>query len=182
MAAKLKTIITFFLAAWSAATLAQSVPPLVDASQAVIRVATAYANSIACPDVVINPQNVAALMPYRGRNRRDEERYAVIWVGDLGCAGGTGSPRTYISIVKVGADDAYVVDPVRSSPNVKIASPLPAVDRIVSHTPDTLTLEGKAYAPMDALCCPSVLRQFTLKSDAAGNWDLVAKSVKGEGK
>jgi len=169
----------FFVAAFCFATgaLAQDAPSVQDISKAVVRASSQYANAVSCETEKIGPKQIAGLRPYKSFDDRMDAVYAVLWSGDIGCAGGSGTSGTNISIVTIGAGDSYVVDPTRSSPVVQFESPVRYVERIVGNTPDTLILEGKDYGPKDPNCCPSVPVRFTLKVDGKGNWKLVEKKV-----
>ena len=66
----------------------------------VIVAATNYAKAISsCNSAKIEPRDIATLVP--------EEKYAVLWYGDIGCAGGSGTSTLNITIVNVGAVDTY---------------------------------------------------------------------------
>ncbi len=143
----------------------------------IIRPVSNYANAIACPGVTVDPAMGVALVPFKDRNNREDERYAVLWEGDIGCSGGSGSQGTALAIVTIGAGNTAVVDPLRSSPAIRFESPARLIDRIVGNTRDTLVLEGKEHGPKDAECCPSVSVRFTLRVDQRGNWKLVEKKI-----
>ena len=106
-----------------------------------------------------------------------DAKYAVLWMGDMGCSGGAGSTSTYISIVTPGFGDFYVVDPLQSSPAIQFESPVSGVDRIVGNTNDSLILEGMEYGLKDPNCCPTIKVRFTLRVDEKGNWKLVEKKT-----
>jgi hypothetical protein len=166
-----------FLMLVTASALAQDVPPAGEIARQVARSAAAYANAISCPDVRVEPAQVAELVPYRTREDREDAQYAVVWSGDIGCAGGTGTSGANVALVLVRSGDSYVVDPLRSSPAIEFESPVRYVERMVGHTRDSLTLEGKEYGPNDPNCCPSVRVRFTLRVDGKGNWKLVEKKA-----
>lgn len=106
-----------------------------------------------------------------------EATYAVLWTGDIGCAGGSGTNGTNIAMVSIGSGDSFFVDPTRSSPAIDFDSPTRYVDRLVGNTRDSLILEGHEYGANDSNCCPSINLRFTLRLDAKGNWKLVEKKV-----
>ncbi len=132
-----------------------------------------YANAIACPGVRIE-RRMSVALPSSGDNRVSQ-RYVVRWEGDIGCSGGSGSQETHLAVVATGAGNAIVVDPLQSSPAIRFESPARVIDRIVSHTGNTLTLEGKELGPNDAECCPSIKVRFTLRADNQGHWLLASK-------
>jgi hypothetical protein len=131
-----------------------------------------YANAISCGGITIRPAAVLTLEP-----RRDGPslpRYAVLWSGDLGCFGGSGSERTHLAIAMFNTG-RYVVQPELSSPVVAFESPVRFVARTVSNSADTLVLEGLEYGAADPQSNPSIPVRFTLRLDAKGNWKLIDK-------
>jgi hypothetical protein len=156
---------------------AQSAPPVQEITRQIIKAATSYSSAIACEDGKIGAKDIAALVPYKTLDDRPAAMYAILWGGDIGCAGGSGTHGTHVSIVMIGAGDSYFVDPLQSSPVIQFESPVRYVSRIVGNTRDSMILEGLEYGPKDANCCPSVPVRFTLKVDEKGNWKLVDKKV-----
>lgn len=156
---------------------AQDAPPAQEITKQIIRSVTDYANSISCEDGEVSPKNIAALVPYKTSDDRWDEKYAVIWTGDIGCSGGSHSSTANLSIVTIGSSDSYVVDPLKSSPVIKFECPVQAVERVVGNTSDSLVLEGNEVGPDDASCCPSVKVRFTLRADEKGNWKLADKKI-----
>ncbi len=134
-----------------------------------------YANAIACPTVKVRPEDVLALTPYVDDDRR-LSRYAVLWTGDLGCYGGSGSDATHLAIATINSGK-YVVDPRMSSPVVEFEKPVRIIRRVVSYTDDTLTLQGNQHGPQDSQANPSVPVRFTLKLDDKGNWRMFDKRI-----
>ena len=157
--------------------LAQSTPSTQEITMGVITAATNYVDAIACSEDKIEAKNVASLIPYKRATNPPNGKFAVLWSGDIGCVGGTGTSGAHISIVTVGSADTYMVDPHLSSPIVSFESPIRFVERIVGNTKDTLTLEGKEYGPNDANCCPSMSVRFILRADNKGNWRMIDKRV-----
>lgn len=141
----------------------------------ILDVAQQYQNAIACANIDQAKQPVIALSPYTDSLHRDEARYAVLWSGDVGCAGGSGSSSANITIVGIGGGNGLFVDSAHSSPQITFDSPVNFIREVVSYTQDTLTLRGKEYAEGDPHCCPSVDVRFTLRSDDQGNWMLSEK-------
>lgn len=165
------------LMAVTTSSLAQSAPPVPEITRQVIKAATSYKEAIACVEDKIGAKDIAALVPYKTLDDRMDAKYAVLWVGDIGCAGGSGTYGTNVSIVTIGAGDSYTVDPLQSSPVIRFESPVRLVSRIVGNTRDSMILEGLEFGPKDANCCPSIPVRFTLKVDEKGNWKLVDKKV-----
>lgn len=175
---KIHTAIAAALAMITISVQAQSTPNVQEVTRNVIKSAKSYVAAVACTELQqIEPRHVAALAPYKSTDDRLDARFAVLWTGDIGCAGGSATESTNIAIVQIGAGDSYYVDPKQSSPVVEFASPVRYIERLVGNTKDTLILEGKEYGPKDANCCPSIAVRFTLKADQAGNWKLSEKKV-----
>lgn len=152
---------------------AQNPPSRPEIERQVIEAASHYAQAVACPGLRSSAWRIAALTPWTTPDDRLNARYAVLWTGDIGCAGGSGTDSANVSIVVIRAGASFLVDPQQSSPLVRFDSPVRYVDRIVEHGRDTLTLEGLAHAPNDPNCCPTQRLRFTLKVDADGHWRRV---------
>lgn len=172
-----KTAVALSCALFAANLFAQNAPPVQEITKQIVKSVTSYANAISCPGIAVEPKKIAALVPYKTVDDRLDAKYAVLWVGDIGCAGGSGTEGTNISIVTVSTGDSYVVDPLQSSPAIQFESPVRGIERIVGNTRDSLILEGKEYGPNDPNCCPSIKVRFTLRSDEKGNWKLVEKKA-----
>jgi uncharacterized membrane protein len=155
---------------------AQPILSAQEITRGVVKVATAYADAISCGHPKISAKNIAALVPYKA-DARDDARYLVVWSGDIGCEGGTGSVNPAISTVNIGAGNRFFVDPLRSSPSIKHEIPVRYVERLVGTTADSLTVEGKAYGPNDGNCCPSTDVRATVKVDAKGNWKIIDRKI-----
>lgn len=172
-----KTVVTLGCVLFAANSFAQNAPPVQEITKNIIKSVTAYANAISCPGVTVEAKQIAALVPYKTFDDRMDAKYAVLWAGDIGCAGGSGTEGTNLSIVTVSTGDSYVVDPLQSSPVIQLESPVRYIERIVGNTRDSLVLEGKEYGPNDSNCCPSLRVRFTLRADEKGNWKLVEKKA-----
>lgn len=140
---------------------------------------TAYAEAIGCANQ--KDLKIIGLAPYDGKNRLDA-KYLVLWKGDIGCAGGSGTDLTHAALVRIGAGETFFVDVKKSSPNIKFESPVRYVDKVRRHSTDSVTLVGKGLDEGDAQCCPSLTVTFTLKMDSKGNWKLRNKQVRGKSK
>jgi hypothetical protein len=80
----------------------------------IVRSVKMYVGAIACNGVV-TPRHIAALSPYTSSEDLDTARYVVLWYGDIGCLGGSGSIANHIAIVSIGPNGDFVVDPRRLS-------------------------------------------------------------------
>ena len=154
-----------------AAARALAAPP--DIKSRIAQVAERHVATVACPGVKISAADVLALVPEPGFDAMP--KYAVLWNGDLGCYGGSGTERTNLTIGTVNTG-RVVVQPGLSSPVVAFESPARFVSRVVGSGPDTLVLEGNEYGPNDPNSSPSVPVRFTLRLDAKGNWVLADKA------
>jgi hypothetical protein len=141
----------------------------------VLDVAQQYQNAIGCSNIDKAKQPVIALTPYTDNAHRDEARYAVLWSGDIACAGGSGTSTANITIVGIGGGNGFFVLPAQSSPQITFDSPVPLIREVVTYTQDTLTLRGKEHAEGDPHCCPTIDVRFTLREDPQGNWLLTEK-------
>lgn len=173
-----KLVVALACATFMSSSFAQSVPPVQEITKKIINSVTGYANAIACSGVKVDPKQIAALVPYKTMDDRETAKYAVLWSGDIGCAGGSGTEGTNIAIVTVGAGDSFVVDPLHSSPVIEFHSvDARGISKIVGNTADSLVLDGLEYDPngKDAMCCPSVPVRVTVRVDEKGNWKVVEK-------
>ena len=157
---------------------AQSVPSVQETTKQIIRSVKWYASAIACNVSEVSPKDIAALVPYKTADDRENAKYAVLWHGDIGCLGGSGTSTTNIAIVTVSTGDSFVVDPLRSSPVIEFESVLSRdFARLVGNTGDSLVLDGKEYDEKDAMCCPSLPVRITVRVDAGGNWKVIDKKA-----
>ena len=171
---KLKKVsISFFLFILSPnISVAQSILSGEEINKRVINAARKYQDAISCSEIPIKPKDVVPLVSLKSTEERFMVAYAVLWVGDIGCSGGTGSAGSYISIVGVAFDDYFYVDPSRSSPQVEFGGPAKLITKISRYSHDTLLVEGKKASQNDPNCCPSINVKYKLKADAKGNWKL----------
>jgi hypothetical protein len=163
-------------------TVAATLPALAQATGTaeplaprVLQAAQLYVKAIACAGP-LSPSMVVTLVPAGSLDMRWDARYAVIWGGDLGCQGGSGTHGSHIAMVVLRAGDSVLVDPIQSSPAVRFPIPVRYVERVVSNTADTLTMEGMAYSDKDPNCCPSLPTRFTMRVDEKGDWRLVSRT------
>jgi hypothetical protein len=153
-------------------------PTIEQITKAVSESVDHYTASIACERGPTQPKDIAALLPYKLAGDRDDEAlWAVLWHGDIGCRGGSGTSTQSIALVRLHIADTFLVDPAMSSPQVRFDVPVKYVDHLVGNTGDTLVLEGMDYGDHDAQCCPSVRKRFTMKMDEQGNWKTLRQRV-----
>lgn len=173
-----KLVFTFGCTMFMAISFAQAAPPVQEITKEIIRPVEAYGNSIACSGVEVSPENIAALVPYNSPDDQFSAKYAVLWIGDIGCSGGSGSVSTNIAIVTEAMGDTLLVDPLRSSPVIEFSIFDPkGCPKIVGNTTDSLVIDGFDYRPdyKDPACCPSILVRMTVKVDVKGNWKIIKK-------
>lgn len=149
-------------------------PSVAEQTKEIINVVSRYGSSIGCLEAGPEAKDIAALTPFKSMMQRDDAKFAVLWVGDIGCAGGSGTISYNLAIVKVGAGNNFYVDPWQSEPAITTEIPR-AIERIVGATNDTLILDTLDYGENDANCCPSIRERITIKSDKEGNWKLINK-------
>ncbi|MES2756353.1 MAG: hypothetical protein V4693_03185 [Pseudomonadota bacterium] len=58
-----------------------------------------YANAISCGGIKVKPEDVLTLAPYG--DGPTLSKYAVLWSGDVGCFGGSGTEMTRLAIATV---------------------------------------------------------------------------------
>ena len=144
-----------------------------DIKRGVANAVERYANAVSCGGVSVKPEDVLTLSAYKD-GEATLAKYAVLWTGDLGCFGGSGTEMTRLSIATINTGQ-YVVQPELSSPVAAFESPVRFVSRVISSGADTLVLEGMEYAPNDPRSMPSKAVRFTLRMDAKGGWRQVDK-------
>ncbi len=164
-----KFVVTFGCAVFMSSSFAINVPPVREITKQIIRTVNGYANSISCNVLAIGPKDIAALVPYR--DCWGIARYAVLWHGDIGCAGGSKTTTANIAIVTVGAGNSFVVDPLLSSPVVSFEGF--GFPKLIGNTHNSLVLDGFELGPNDGLCCPSVPVRMTVRVNEKGDWKLI---------
>lgn len=143
-------------------------PSANEVRQKVLAAASAYATAIAC-DVKVEASNVVPLVPYTDMGNRDDALYVVLWQGDIGCAGGSGTGGIQVSTVRIGAGDSYMVDVGASSPLVEL--PLPGrFSKVLRHSGNRVSIEILEHRPSDPECCPSRKKQVNLLRSEDGQW------------
>jgi len=171
--------LTIAVSLFSGSLLAEEVPSVKEITRQIIVATTKYANAVSCGGVQITPKQIAALAPYKDFYAREEAEYAVLWDGDIGCLGGSGTSNPQVAIVKIGAGDSFMVDAQHSSPAIEFASPVRYIERLVGNNRDSLILEGLEYGSNDSQSTPSIRVRFVMMRDNKGNWKTVSKEVRG---
>ena len=157
------------------------VPSVDEITAKVAEAANHYIAAVSCESGGVGAKDIAALAPYAvyQGDSYATAAYAVVWSGDIGCMGGSGTVSSNILLVHVGPMPTFLVDASLSSPIVRFDIPVKYVDKLVGNTGDTLVLEGWDYGQNDATCCPNVHKRFTMQADDKGNWKLVRQRVIG---
>ncbi len=139
-----------------------------------------FAQAVTCsdsakPDPVLRPDFIGALQPYQ-LDTMDGAEFVGFWVGDMGCAGGTGTVRFNLVNVKTDEQGVFYVDARASEPAVSIEGINPRfVQRVVGASLDTLIIEGLDFEAGDANNFPTGNYRYTIKRDSTGNWKVAAK-------
>jgi hypothetical protein len=138
--------------------------------QEVVRVANKFIDHGPCEPSRADPSTVATMSPYTPdvEAGRGAAEYVVVWSGDIGCRGGSGTnTMNYLLVEKRGVTSARIV----GVGELDGAS----IERIVAATPDTLTVDAYTWGPDDAHCCASVYERWTFRlefSVATGSYAL----------
>lgn len=161
-----------------AAALAQdsTVPSTQAQTKAIISAVKKFSESISCTGAPPESQYIAAMIPYKTVEARLETKFAVVYHGDIGCAGGSGTSGAAIAIVRIGAGETFYVSPKESSPVVDDELPR-MVERVVGATSDSITIDALTYGKDDPNCCPSIRKRLTLRQMSNGNWVTVSSKL-----
>lgn len=141
------------------------------------KAAKKHIETISC-ESILSPKNLVPLTPWRNCDNNDERheaKYALFWSGDIGCEGGSGSPKTRITIIRIGMGSTPLVDTALSSPVVKFDFQAHVVKRILKTKPNEILLEALDWGPDDPLCCASVPVRILLRQDKNGGWTQAYK-------
>ena len=157
------------------------VPSVDEITRKVSQAALRYIEAVSCEHGGVAAKDIAALGAYGFDEGRSypTATYAVVWSGDIGCMGGSGTVSSNILVVRVGPTPEFLVDPNASSPVVHFEIPVKYVDKLVGNTADQLVLEGFDYGPNDASCCPSIHKRVTMQVDEKGNWKTLKQRTLG---
>ncbi|QJD58412.1 hypothetical protein HG264_05560 [Pseudomonas sp. gcc21] len=147
-------------------------PSEAEIQAAAIAVTKNYANAVACTEDEYGIWSFLTLQPWTDYYAREDAEFAVIWSGDVGCAGGSGTVGVNLAIVKVGAGNSYYVDARDSSPPAEFEFYSRSFESVVANTSDVIVLEAFEHGRDDANCCPSLRVRYTLKRDENRDWKL----------
>lgn len=140
-----------------AATAQISTPP--EVIQEIVRIANTEIKKTACESSTVDQKVVATLIPYTAEVAAGKAtaRFAVLWNGDIGCRGGSGTNTVNISTIdKRGTSPARIV----GTDTIDNAA---SIERIISATRDSLIVDVYTWGPNDAHCCASQYERWTLK-------------------
>ncbi len=165
------TFFVLFAAVISPMAFAQSVPSTAEINSKIKVAVKGYANSISCGHTKIDSKKIAPLIPWTSEPDKLKAKYAVIWDGDVGCLGGSGTSGAQLAIVTVGTGSHFMVDPTRSTPNIHFNTDTRFIEKLVRNTKNTLVLEGLFLKNEDLNNFPSLKKRLTLKLDQKGNWN-----------
>lgn len=99
-----------------------------------------------------------------------EGLFYVIWVGDIGCGGGSGSDDLYLTTVKNGRYP--YVEVTESSPVITFDGSGAQQASVTLKSADVMEITGLEHQDGDASCCPTKKIKKTLKRDQKGNWRM----------
>ena len=156
------------------AALAQEIqiPSVKVQTQQILTAVKKYSEAISCTDATPRASNIAAMVPYKNSDQRLDAKFAVIWFGDIGCLGGSGTSGARIAMVKVGAGDNFYVSAGESSPQIEDDLPR-YVERVVGSTQDSIIVDVRDYGANDPNCCPSLRKRLTLRLTPKEGWVTV---------
>lgn len=165
------SLLAFFSSTASAQEVA--IPSVQTQTKAIVAAVKKYSQAISCTDAAPDPKNIAAMVPYTRSDNRLDAKFAVVWFGDIGCAGGSGTSGAAIAVVRVGAGDNFYVSPAESSPQVDDGLPR-HVEKVVGATADSITVDVRDYGDKDPNCCPTLRKRLTLRQSSKGNWSVIS--------
>jgi hypothetical protein len=127
----------------------------------VVLVANEFIEHGPCEASRADPSVVATLSPYTTdvAAGHTAAEYAVLWGGDINCSGGSGTnTMNFLLVEKSGVAAARIVGvgEIVGAQNVQ---------RIVSTTPDSLTVEVYTWGPDDLACCATVYESWILRRE-----------------
>jgi LppP/LprE lipoprotein len=167
--------LTFVLAAATLPATAQKVLSQQAVAKMVIETVSKFRDSISCAEDDIKPSDVFAMTPLKSDEEYFDARYVVLWQGDVGCNGGSGTMSSHIAVVTFGSSATPVVNLGQSSPVASIPLPMRGIERVVSATADTITVEAADFGPNDANCCPTIRSRYVVRLDDKGVWRVLRK-------
>lgn len=147
------------------------VPSAAQQTENIISVVTKYGQSIGCMDVAPTANDIFAMTPFKTYDDLFEAKFAVLWVGDIGCSGGSDTTTTNVAIVKVGAGSNFYVDVLQSDPVTYL--PVGRIEKIISAGKDILVLDSIQHADGDAKNYPTIRERVTLKLLGYGKWQVL---------
>ncbi len=170
-------LFTLFFLGLSSLARAQSDLSVAEVTRRVLESANSYARAIACETAEATAKDVAALVPLGPATDNapyGEGTCAVLWHGDIGCRGGSGTVTDNIALVVRMADDTFLVDPRASSPQIAFDTSIATIDRLVGATKDSLVLDGRRYCDGQwSLASCAVKVRITLQQAKGGTWKVV---------
>jgi hypothetical protein len=140
----------------------------------VFRTANTEIKRISCESSEADPRLVTELVPQSNEVAEGNgiTRFAVLWSGQLGCGGGSGSTTMNITTLeKRGESRVRIID-------TDIIVDAASIEHIVASAPDSLTIDVYTWGPDDAHCCPGNYERWTLKRST---WTKSAQRRIGEG-
>ena len=139
-----------------------------------------FAQAVTCvnaadPDPLLRPYMIGALQPYQ-LDTTDPAEFVGFWLGDMGCANGTGTVMYHLVNVKTDERGTFYVDAGASEPAIAVTGINKRfVQRVVGASLDTLVIEALDFDVGDSINAPSKTYRYTLKRQKGGHWDVTAK-------
>lgn len=164
----IKPIISFFLGVLFACNFGEAKElSNLEISKQVFRVGKQYAESISCV-LEIDPNNLVALTPFTyDTTEHSIPEYVLIWIGDVGCYGGSHTSGYRIATINIRAANVATVDTLLSSPVIKFPISPKSIKKITRLSNNTLKIIAIDETENNV--------EIHLKRDTNGNW-LVIKS------
>lgn len=172
MTKRIALLITSIMMPFIAMANEPEVPSEVEIREQALAVVKKYAHAVSCTEDEYGIWEFITLKPWTDYYAREQSEFGVIWSGDVGCNGGSGTTGIQLAIVKIGAGNSYYVDPYSSSPPAEFEFYSRSFGGVVANTSDVIVLEALEHGDGDANCCPSERVRYTLKRDEDGNWKL----------
>lgn len=147
------------------------IPTVAEQTKEIINVVKKYGSSIGCIEAEPTSKDIFAMTAFKTDADRMDAKFAVTWLGDIGCAGGSGTVSKNVAIVRIGAATTFYVDALESAPALEL--PIGRIERIVGATKDSLVIDANRHGENDANNFPSIRERFTLKQLGEGKWKVV---------
>lgn len=150
----------------------------------VLKVLKKNTETVACNTNFEESQSLEPFLKNTYAIQRDdyEATYYVLWVGDIGCAGGSGTTSWHISQVSRSNYAGFLVQnhtALGSDPSLKFNFRL--ISDLQKINANKLVLTSADYDEKDANCCPSLNYEYTLeREDDYADWKQTGQKFLGK--